>query len=165
MDFRLEHLLDKPPDRAFEILTSELFQSETDRQASLVKTLVESREDEDGPVRRWRVLEDSDKPDFVKRIVGSAFEYTLEQRVQRSLRRLSWRVTPPMMSERVRAEGYEQIDALADQEGRSRRVVVGTVEVSAPLIGRRLADYIGGQVQAGFERSIPFIGAYIDDAE
>ncbi|MEO1231430.1 MAG: DUF2505 family protein [Myxococcota bacterium] len=165
MDFRLDHVVEKPPNRAFEILVSDVFQSETDRQVSLVKTLISEEEGPDGPVKRWRVLEESDKPDFAKKLVGSAFEYTLEQRVQHSLRRLSWRVTPPMMSDRVKAEGYEQIDAVVGDDLRSHRVIVGTIEVSAPFVGKKLAEYIGGQVRAGFERSMPFIASYIAEAE
>ena len=165
MEFRLDHVVDKPPARAFEILVSDVFQSETDRQVSLVKTLISEEQGPDGPVKRWRVLEESDKPDFAKKLVGSAFEYTLEQRVQRSLRRLSWRVTPPMMSDRVRAEGYEQIDAVPGDDLRSLRVIVGMIDVRAPFVGERLAEYIGAQVRAGFQRSMPFITSYIAQSD
>lgn len=160
MDFELRHVLALPPDAAFAVLMSPEFEAEADARLALDKTLVEKRATEDGWVKVWRIVEASDKPAFVRKLVGSAFEYTLEHRMQVSLRRVSWRVTPAVAADRVDAHGYEEVQPHADPD-RAERIVYGKVVVSAPLVGGRLASFIGGEVQKGFENSLPFVERYV----
>jgi hypothetical protein len=160
MQFELRHVLDRPPDIAFGLVTSSELETELDAELRLDKTLLDRREHDDGIIQRWRVIERGDKPAFIQKIVGPAFEYTLEHRTERSRRRTTWKVTPSVGADRVRAEGYELIDAHEDP-GRSVRVVWGVVEVDAPVFGKRLADFIGAEVEKGYARAMPALERWV----
>lgn len=162
MEFEIRHILSKPPEVAFSILTSPAFLAEVDARVTMDKTLLESREDDHGWVRVWRIIERGDKPAFISKIVGPAFEYTLEQRTERAHLRTSWRVTPSVGADRVRAEGFEAIEA-AETPAQSVRIVRGIVEVDAPFFGKRLADFIGAEVRRGYERSLTFVERFIQE--
>ncbi len=156
----MRHELPAPPDVVFALLVSPEFRAEVDARLRLDKTLLEEQELEDGPVHRWKIVERGEKPAFLEKMVGGSFEYTLEHRVSRLQRRVSWRVTPSIAADRVRAEGVELVEASILPD-RAIRVVRGLVEVNAPLVGRKIADYIGGEVQRGYQRSTGFVERYV----
>lgn len=158
MRFRIVQTLPGPPADVFATLQSRSFRELMDARLGMDKTLLDAEERDGGLLERWKVVERSELPPFVAKTIGSVLEYTLEHAIFTVERRVSWRVVPAMGADRVRAEGVERIEP--EGEG-SRRTVEGLVEVSAPLVGRKLSDYIGGEVEKGFRKALPFIESYI----
>lgn len=158
MRFEIAHRLPGEPTAVFALLRQEEFQAAMDARLGLDKRLLENGGDPS--MRRWWVIERGERPAFVTRVLGPVFAYTLEHRVDAETRTLKWKVIPAVGADRVRAEGYERIEGAA--EG-SRRLVGGSVEVRVPVVGRKLADYIGSEVEAGFRGAVPFIESWVRD--
>ena len=163
MRFEIRHDLPRGADEAFALLTSPDFTRRLDEHLGLEKTLLEEEVTPAGWRRAWRIVDRGDKPAFVERLVGSIFEYRLEQQMEQGPRRIAWRVVPALGADRVKASGSETIEPGA-RSAVSRRVVVGSVVVDVPLVGRRLAGFIGGEVRQGYQRTQPLIEDYLRSA-
>lgn len=159
VQFTLQHELASSVEKAFEILASPEFQEAMDLRMGLDKTLVREDKTEDIWTRVWSVVEQGDKPAFIQKFVGSSFSYTLAHTIDHRTKNWTWQVTPSVGADRVTAHGVEELQPISDVT--CLRVIRGTIEVQAPLIGAKLANFVGGEVQKGYQRAFPFIEDYL----
>lgn len=157
MDFEVRHRFEADPQTLFETLLAVDFQKELDDELRMEKTLLSEEVTSGGWVRVWKVVERGNVPSFLQGFIGSAFEYTLTQSLEASKKRFKWRVEPPKMAAgRVQARGFEGVES-GPTPGSSVRVISGQVSVSIPVFGKRLAEFIGAEVERGYRRSMPIL--------
>ncbi|MBX2812651.1 MAG: DUF2505 domain-containing protein [Myxococcales bacterium] len=159
MEFRIKHELAAPVEQALVLMTQPDFLAKMDKLLGPAKELLEDRTHDDGWVRSWRIKDTREKPVLLRKWVGSAFEYILEQRLERSRYRWAWKVAPSMGADRVVAEGYEQLHEASAFT--SCREIFGRIEVKAPLFGKQLASFVGEEVRKSYEKAIPTIEEYV----
>ena len=162
MRFELKHDLPKSPDRAFELLFSEAYEQAHAGRGAMKRTLLEEREAADHTFRRFEIRSDRPLPGFLQKALGGGdLSYVFEERTYPAERRLEWRVIPSKLSDRVKAAGHYRILA-GRTEDSSVRVISGEVTVSLPLIGKKIEDFIGGEIESGYEKSTPFAIAFLE---
>lgn len=160
MEFEIVQFLPGEPGQVFEILQTPEFRAEAAARTGTERKLLSERTEEDGSRHeRWQMIDRAqERPAFAARFLGPVLKYEFRQSTWPEQRRVAWKVIPAVGQDRIRAEGEERIEG--GTSGVERRVE-GLVEVKIPVVGPKLAAYIGGEVEKGFRDALDFIASYV----
>ena len=163
MNFEIIHELPATPARAFEILFSEAYEAAFAAHSGheSARTLLEDRQEGPLRIRRYRIESGRELPALVAKAVGtSRLSYELQQTLDPNNQRMNWRVVPTVMADKVRAEGSYGFESTGP--GTCRRIIRGQVTVGIVLVGKKIEDLIGRELEAGYAKSTEFARTYLE---
>lgn len=162
MRFELHHRFACSPEELWAIVMDPDYQEQVDEAAKLTRTVLEDRETAEGPRKRVRFEPEATLPMAAQKALGSRkLTYVQEQRWRTRDHSMKWRVVVDAVADRVRCSGDFKIGARAG--GECERRVTGEVEVTLPLVGKRIEARIVEQLKASYERTAEVTRRWIAD--
>ncbi len=120
--------------------------------------------DDDRPnerLRKIKVVPKQDAPAVIKKLAAGTFSYVEEGRFDKATRRYSMRITPSVLSDKIKIEG--EILAEPDPQNGKRvyRVTKMTIEVRIFGLGSIVEGFLGKSIEESFVNSVPLANKYI----
>ncbi len=152
MKLMVRHTFPCTPDEFWDLFWDPAFDERMmQNQAASTRELREDREEGTLRIQRYRFTQNKTYPAAMVAAIGTdKISYEVDNRFDRELKTLAWRVKPSVMPDRVTAEGTFVVRPIP--EG-CERVVEGKIEVRIMLIGGRIEQAIVTDVAAGYDQA------------
>lgn len=125
-------------------------------RARITRTVIEARDEPDRRFRRIRIETQRSLPAPIAKLLGrSNLSYELQETYEDATMTMTWRVIPSALADRITAEGVYQLVA-SDEPGGCIRIVEGRVEVTLPVVGKRIEKLIGSELESSYEKGTDF---------
>ncbi len=160
MKLELRHRFPVPPETAWRELFGEAYEAAVSAEAKLQRTVLEDSGEGPRRHRRIHVLPDQRLPAAVAKVIGSdRFSYVLDEQHDRDADRMDFTVTPDGLADRVFVRGSWTLTPV--DEGCERHVTI-EIKVKVPVIGGRIEQQIGADLQESYESAAHFARAWLD---
>lgn len=153
MKFRMEHSLPTNADRAWTLIMSDEFATQSYAHSGTQREFL-SREERGGLIfMRLRIVVEKPLPPLAAKVIGSSqLSWIQEQVIDNNKKEMKWKVLIPS-AKKVQSEGVFRIEA---HNNSVIRLVEGTVSVKIPLVGRKVEQHICKQLEDSYEKSAQF---------
>jgi hypothetical protein len=153
------HVFPCTPDEFIAILQEPDFEALLARTSGVARTLL-SESVQDGCVhKRVACVPDRPLPAVVQSLIGSdRLRYEQVTVLDPARRKLSWRILPEKVGNRVEIQG--EMEVRPHPQG-CERVVTGTVDVQVRLVGGQIEKGVVADVERSYQRSYEAVRDYI----
>ena len=162
MDFEIKHELAASAQATWNLVFSEDFEQLLDSKQPEVQREVLSTETIGGITTRTTHIRIAKAlPSIVAKVIGSeGLSYTLEERTEPGALRMTWKVTPDRLGDRLDASGDYLI---VDQGGSCTRIIRGCVRAKIPVVGGKIEKFIAGELEASYDRGATLIARLLQE--
>lgn len=119
-----------------------------DRIAVKERRYLEKNDHGDTLQFQLRVIPRRDLPGFLQKIVGGDLGYTEKSTWFKKENRIECDIVPTLMSEKSKIRATYTITPIGEK--RIRRVFEGTIDIGVPLIGRKVEQFIVGDMEKAY---------------
>lgn len=134
---------------AWELFESERFRDRLAAETGLSAELLETRQEGDVEVRRFKYVSGTDLPPVAAKALGAKrLAYEQENRLDMSKSQLSWVIMLPL-GDRVKVSG---VTTMTPSGSGSLRRVDGVIEVNIRFIGAQIEKAVVGQFEKSMRR-------------
>ena len=160
MDIEVTHSFPCSGPALWVALRDPAFQEALAEAAAIDRELLEDRPIPGGREQRVRVTARGTLPPVAAKAVGTdRLSWIQRIRSRDAALHLDWQITPNVIPDRVRAEGSVRVTDLGG--GRCERLISGVVEVSIPVIGRRIERQIQADLERSYQRAYELLSQWI----
>jgi hypothetical protein len=114
-----------------------------------------------GATKTWvlRVFPVRDLPGFVKKLVSGDLGYIEHATMDKAANRINCRIEPTLFKDKTKISAVYSIESLGP--GKVRRTFEGDVEVSMPLIGRKVEEFIIADMTKAYQNIADFTNEWL----
>ncbi len=158
--FKFVHDLNADPARFWEVFFDEPYNQAVYKHVG-VKERVYLDKQEDGELRTWvlRVMPERDLPEFAKKILKGDLGYVEHARMIKSANRIECRIEPTIFKDKTKISAVYSVASTGP--GKSTRVFEGDVEVSIPLVGRKVEEFIISDMAKAYQTIADFTNEWL----
>lgn len=151
----VESILPVDPPRAWALFESDAFRQRLKARANVHSEVVSTRTEGPIEIRRMKFRSGNELPAVVQKLLGAThLAYDQENRLDAAASTLSWTVSLPVLSDRVKVGGTTSIHP--HPEG-CRRVVDGVVEVKVALVGGQIEKAVVAEFEKSMARAVEIV--------
>jgi len=116
---------------------------------------------ENGNTKTWvlRVFPERDLPGFVKKMINGDLGYIEHATMDKAANRINCRIEPTLFKEKTKINAVYSLEVLGPDK--VRRTFEGDVEVSMPLIGRKVEDVIVTDMTKAYDSIADFTNEWL----
>ncbi len=138
--------------QCWDLLASEKVQAEIAAAAGITIEPIETKQNDRGQTRRYRVVPHDELPAVAAKALGSPrFTYVQTDILDNQARLLTWSIQPDQMGDRIRASG--RITLSDKPNGHCERKLFTEISVAIPLIGRKIEKLVIQNLAGSHERT------------
>jgi len=98
-------------------------------------------------------------PGPVAKLLGSNFRYTEDGTFDKASKKWSWKMTPSVLAEKIRNEGWLRVEPIGD--GKVRRIGEITIEAKIFGVGGLMESSAEKQLRAGWDESAVYMNKFL----
>lgn len=147
------------PEMLWEIFESPEFDERLEKETGVRREVLKSSQKGDVEYKKLKCISLREIPAMMQKALGTEqFEFEQENELDRKKGVLTWTVTTPFLSDRVDAGGTTRVEATA--EG-SRRILSGEISIRLPLVGGKIEQKLGGNIEESYKKAAEIAHAMI----
>jgi hypothetical protein len=114
-----------------------------------------------GDTKTWvlRVFPERDLPDFVKKLVKGDLGYIEHAVMHKSKNRIESRIEPTLFKDKTRINSVYTVESIGPNK--VRRTMEGDVDVSFPLIGKKVESVIVADLEKAYQAIADFTNEWL----
>lgn len=148
--FCFAHTFDAEPAQFWKVFFHEAFNEDMYRRIKVKERRILKYEENDATILRdVKIMPERDLPGFMKKIVGGDFGYIEHNVIYKGKDSMDVVIEPTLWKDKTKMSGVFKVEALAP--GKCRRSFEGSVEVSVPLLGRKIEDFIVAEMKNAYD--------------
>jgi len=162
MDIHVSQTFDCDAPILWVVLRDPAFQKLLSEAAEVDQELLADESVPGGRKIRSRITARKPLPAVAVRAIGTErLSWVQENQTQDVAFSMSWRITPNVIPDRIRAEGTMKVTQIGP--GRCTRVIRGVVEVNVPVVRKRVERQILADLEKSYDRAYKLIVEWLNE--
>jgi hypothetical protein len=148
--FRIVHDFDADIERYWKVFFHEPYNVALYEQIKVKERKVLDWKETEGTIyRAIKIVPERDLPGFLKKIVGGDLGYVETSTFYRDKHSMDVTVEPTLMKDRTKMKARYWLEQ--PQPGKVRRIFDGSIDVSVPLVGRKIEQFIVEDMKRAYD--------------
>lgn len=158
--FKLVHEQNCNPERFWEVFFDEAYNQAIYKHVGTKERQFLEMHDH-GDTKTWvlRVFPERDLPDFVKKIIKGDLGYIEHATMYKARNRIESRIEPTLFKDKTKINAVYTVEAIGPQK--VRRTFEGDVEVSFPLVGKKVENIIVTDMEKAYDGIATFTNEWL----
>jgi hypothetical protein len=158
--FKLVHEQNCTPEKFWEVFFDDAYNKAIYKHVGTKERQFLDMQDQ-GDIKTWvlRVFPERDLPDFVKKLVKGDLGYIEHATMYKARNRIESRIEPTLFKDKTKINSVYTLESIGPNK--VRRTMEGDVDVSFPLVGKKVEGIIVADLEKAYQAIADFTNEWL----